>query len=124
MMHLASRESQLTTSRVHFLQQKCQLSADHATGLYGAPPTDKRLSPLLFDSHAGIAEKAYFAICGWDPRRDEAILLDQLLQEAGLSTKSHIYSGLPHGFWTTCPDLPVSKEWLQDLLQGVRWLLE
>ncbi|CCT64565.1 uncharacterized protein FFB20_00482 [Fusarium fujikuroi] len=92
--------------------------------LYGAPPTDKRLSPLLFDSHAGIAKKAYFAICGWDPRRDEAILLDQLLQEVGLSTKSHIYSGLPHGFWTTCPDLPVSKKWLQDLLQGVRWLLE
>ncbi|KAF4446134.1 potassium transporter protein [Fusarium austroafricanum] len=67
---------------------------------------------------------AYFAICGWDPRRDEAILLDQLLQEAGLSTKSHIYSGLPHGFWTTCPDLPMSQKWLQDLLQGVRWLLE
>ncbi|KAF5264029.1 hypothetical protein FOXYS1_5197 [Fusarium oxysporum] len=85
---------------------------------------DKRLSPLLFDSHAGIAKKAYFAICGWDPRRDEAILLDQLLQEVGLPTKSHIYSGLPHGFWTTCPDLPVSKKWLQDLLQGVHWLLE
>ncbi|KAF9776408.1 hypothetical protein IL306_005395 [Fusarium sp. DS 682] len=91
--------------------------------LYGAPPEDKRLSPLLFDSHEDIAKKAYFAICGWDPRRDEAILLDQLLQEAGLSTKSHIYSGLPHGFWTTCPDLPVSKKWLQDLLDGVRWLL-
>ncbi|KAH7167082.1 alpha/beta hydrolase fold-domain-containing protein [Fusarium sp. MPI-SDFR-AT-0072] len=99
-------------------------SIDYFAGLYGASPKDKRLSPLLFDSHANIAKKAYFAICGWDPRRDEAILLDQLLQEAGLSTKSHIYSGLPHGFWTTCPDLPVSKNWLQDLLQGVRWLLE
>ncbi|EWZ42725.1 hypothetical protein FOCG_02293 [Fusarium oxysporum f. sp. radicis-lycopersici 26381] len=99
-------------------------SIDYFAELYGAPPIDKRLSPLLFDSHAGIAKKAYFAICGWDPRRDEAILLDQLLQEVGLPTKSHIYSGLPHGFWTTCPDLPVSKKWLQDLLQGVHWLLE
>ncbi|KAH7221513.1 Alpha/Beta hydrolase protein [Fusarium oxysporum] len=99
-------------------------SIDYFAELYGAPPTDKRLSPLLFDSHAGIAKKAYFAICGWDPRRDEAILLDQLLQEVGLPTKSHLYSGLPHGFWTTCPDLPVSKKWLQDLLQGVHWLLE
>ncbi|KAM0562939.1 hypothetical protein ACHAPJ_001780 [Fusarium lateritium] len=99
-------------------------SIDHFAGLYGAPPEDKRLSPLLFDSHAHVASKAYFAICGWDPRRDEAILLDQLLQEAGLSTKSHIYTGLPHGFWTTCPDLPVSKKWLDDLLQGLRWLLE
>ncbi|KAF4960873.1 hypothetical protein FSARC_10338 [Fusarium sarcochroum] len=99
-------------------------SIDYFAGLYGAPPEDKRLSPLLFDSHADVAKKAYFAICGWDPRRDEAILLDQLLQEASLSTRSHIYTGLPHGFWTTCPDLPVSKKWLRDLLQGMRWLIE
>ncbi|KAF4471214.1 AB hydrolase superfamily [Fusarium albosuccineum] len=99
-------------------------SIDYFAGKYGAPPEDKRLSPLLFDSHAGIAKKAYFAICGWDPRRDEAVLLDQLLQEEGLSTKKHIYQGLPHGFWTTCPDLPVSKKWLEDLLEGMRWMIE
>ncbi|KAH7161243.1 Alpha/Beta hydrolase protein [Dactylonectria macrodidyma] len=98
-------------------------SINYFAGLYGAPPSDKRLSPLLFDSHANTAQKAYFAICGWDPRRDEAILLDQLLQKAGLSTKAHIYQGLPHGFWTTCPDLPASKEWLEHLLEGMRWMI-
>ncbi|KAL6363132.1 hypothetical protein LRP88_02538 [Fusarium phalaenopsidis] len=99
-------------------------SIDYFSERYGAPPEDKRLSPLLFDSHANIAKKAYFAICGWDPRRDEALLLDQVLQEEGLSTKKHVYQGLPHGFWTTCPDLPVSKKWLEDLLEGLRWMIE
>lgn len=91
---------------------------------YGAPPEDKRLSPLLFESHADIAKKAYFAICGWDPRRDEAILLEELLKDAGLSTKAHVYPGLPHGFWTTCPDLPCSKKWLEDLLEGLEWMIQ
>lgn len=91
---------------------------------YGGPAHDKRVSSLLFDSHVGIAQKAYFAVCGWDPRRDEAILFEQLLKEAGLQTKIDIYAGLPHGFWTTCPSLPVSKKWLEDLLAGLKWMLE
>lgn len=94
------------------------------TAQYGAPPFDKRLSPLLFDSHAGLANKAYFAICGWDPRRDEAILLSQLLQDAGTEIKTTIYPGLPHGFWTTCPDLAVSRSWEADLIEGVKGLLQ
>ncbi|KAI9900992.1 hypothetical protein N3K66_005254 [Trichothecium roseum] len=91
---------------------------------YGAPPEDKRLSPLLFESHKGIADKAYFAVCGWDPRRDEAILLDELLKEAGLLTRSDMYAGKPHGFWGSCPDLPDSKKWLEQLLDALRWMSE
>lgn len=94
------------------------------TGLYGGSPTDERLSPLLFKSHASLANKAFFAVCGWDPRRDEALLFEQLLRENGVQTKLHAYPGLPHGFWTTCPDLPVSKSWEKDLLHGVQWLLD
>lgn len=92
--------------------------------MYQAPPTDKRISPLLFDSHYGIAAKAYFVVCGWDPRRDEALLFKDLLSEAGLQTKADVYSGLPHGFWTTAPELDVSKEWLRKLLDAVRWMVE
>ncbi|KAK2593440.1 hypothetical protein QQS21_008857 [Conoideocrella luteorostrata] len=99
-------------------------SIDYFAGKYGAPPEDKRLSPLLFESHAGIAKKAYFAICGWDPRRDEALLFRELLGEAGLATKMDVYAGLPHGFWTTCPDLVASKDWLERLVDAMQWMIE
>jgi acetyl esterase/lipase len=100
-----------------------QLPGTNNIEMYGAPPKDKRLSPLLNESHAGIAKKAFFAVCGWDPRRDEALLLEQLLKDVGIETKLEVYAGLPHGFWTTCPDLPVSKAFEQDLVNSIRWML-
>lgn len=91
---------------------------------YGAPPNDKRYSPLLYTFRKGLAKKAFFQICGWDPRRDEAILYRELLEKDGIDAKSKIYTGLPHGFWTTCPELPESKEAIQDTVDGVKWLLD
>lgn len=92
-------------------------------GKYGAPPEDMRLSPLLYHFHDRLAKKAYFQICGWDPRRDEALLYEQILGKNGIDTKKDVYPGLPHGWWTTCPSLDSSKKWMQDLLLGVKWLL-
>jgi acetyl esterase/lipase len=93
---------------------------------YGAPKDDFRYSPLLHNEGdwKGVAQKVYFAICGWDPRRDEAILFADILRKHGLDVKTKIYPGLPHGFWTTCPDLPVSEEWEKDTLASMRWMLE
>lgn len=71
-----------------------------------------------------MARKAAFYICGWDPRRDEALLFGDLLKEAGTQVKEFVYPGLPHGFWTTCPDLEVSRAWEEDLVEGVKFLLE
>ncbi|KAJ5973448.1 alpha/beta-hydrolase [Penicillium waksmanii] len=99
-------------------------SIDYFAAKYGAPPEDKRLSPLLFESHANLAKKAIFYVCGWDPRRDEALLFVELLKEEEIDTKAYVYPGLPHGFWTTCPDLDVPKDWQRDLIEGVRFLLE
>ncbi|UNI18017.1 hypothetical protein JDV02_004318 [Purpureocillium takamizusanense] len=98
-------------------------SIDYYATKYGAPPEDRRLSPLLFESHGGIADKAYFAVCGLDPRRDEALLFERLLSDSGLGTKVDVYPGLPHGFWTTFPDLDVSKAWLDKLIAGLRWMM-
>ncbi|KAH7377402.1 Alpha/Beta hydrolase protein [Pyrenochaeta sp. MPI-SDFR-AT-0127] len=91
---------------------------------YGAPKDDKRYSPLLESNWKGVANKAYFAICGWDPRRDEAIAFTKVLRENGLEVKDRIYQGLPHGFWTTCPDLSVSEEWEKYTIEGLKWMLE
>lgn len=82
-----------------------------------------RRSPLLHESHANLARRAAFYVCGWDPRRDEGLLLERLLDEGGAQTRKYVYPGLPHGFWTTCPDLEVSKMWQKDLLAGVKFLL-
>lgn len=98
-------------------------SIDYFAAKYGGPASDKRVSPLLFESHNALANKAFFAICGWDPRRDESLLFEQLLSESGIETKKHVYPGLPHGFWTTCPTLEVSRQWEKDYVDGVRWLL-
>ncbi|KAK4505976.1 hypothetical protein PRZ48_003941 [Zasmidium cellare] len=91
---------------------------------YGAPPDDKRYSPLLYESRKGLAKKAFFQICGWDPRRDEAILYRSLLEAEGIEAREKIYRGLPHGFWTTCPELKESRDAIGDTMEGVRWLLE
>ncbi|KAL5342597.1 Alpha/Beta hydrolase protein [Aspergillus crustosus] len=91
---------------------------------YGAPATDPRRSPIRFESHADLALRAAFYVCGWDPRRDETLLFEEILRGEGVKTKKYIYPGLPHGFWTTCPDLDVSKQWEEDLLAGVKFLLE
>ncbi|KAJ5107078.1 alpha/beta-hydrolase [Penicillium angulare] len=98
-------------------------SIDYFAAKYGAPPEDKRLSSLLFESHANLAPKAVFYVCGWDPRRDEALLFGELLEKEGVAVKSYVYPGLPHGFWTTCPDLEVSRAWERDLIEGVGLLL-
>ncbi|KAJ5086430.1 alpha/beta-hydrolase [Penicillium alfredii] len=91
---------------------------DYFAGIYGAPPDDKRLSLLLVPSHANLARRAVSYVYGWDPHRDEALLFEQLLREQGISTQCYLYPGLPHGFWTTWPDLEVSKGWQRDLIEG------
>lgn len=91
---------------------------------YGAPKDDRRYSPLLEESWQGVANKAYFAICGWDPRRDEAVVYGDILRGDGLDVRHKIYSGLPHGFWTTCPELPVSQEWETETIEAIKWVLE
>ena len=90
---------------------------------YGAPPGDVRYSPLLHESRRGLAKKAFFQICGWDPRRDEAILYRQLLEDDGIEARSKVYKGLPHGFWTTCPDLEESVAAQEDTVRAVGWLI-
>ncbi|GJJ12858.1 hypothetical protein Clacol_007103 [Clathrus columnatus] len=47
------------------------------------------VSPLLIPSFTGNPP-TYIQICGCDPLRDEGVLYNELLQEAGVSTKVHL----------------------------------
>ncbi|KAB5583160.1 Alpha/Beta hydrolase protein [Coniochaeta sp. 2T2.1] len=75
-------------------------------------------------SRAGLPP-IYFQICGWDPLRDEGLCFErELREEHGTRTKLQVYPGLPHGFWSFSPQLGKTKQWVEDTLGGVQWLLE
>ncbi|KAL6707615.1 hypothetical protein ACN47E_003965 [Coniothyrium glycines] len=73
--------------------------------------------------HEGLA-KAFFQVGGLDPLRDEAVLYDRVLREAGVLTRFELYPGFGHMFWTNYPEMERSREFVKDTLKGVRWLLE
>jgi acetyl esterase/lipase len=75
------------------------------------------------DGHAGVA-KAFFQVGGLDPLRDEAVLYDRKLREAGVMTRFELYGGYGHMFWTNYPELEESGRFVRDTLRGVKWLLE
>ncbi|KAF2134974.1 alpha/beta-hydrolase, partial [Dothidotthia symphoricarpi CBS 119687] len=74
------------------------------------------------DGHKRVA-KAFFQVGGLDPLRDEAILYDRVLREAGVLTRVELYKGYGHMFWTNYPELEASKSFVNDTLVGMRWLL-
>ncbi|KAF9265304.1 alpha/beta-hydrolase [Marasmius fiardii PR-910] len=57
--------------------------------LYKASPEDPRASPLLLSSHRGLPP-AFLQVCGLDPLRDEGLLYEKVLKEAGVPTKLEV----------------------------------
>ena len=53
-------------------------------------PSDPEVSPLLYPSHAGLPP-AHIQVAGFDPLRDEGILYDKLLRQAGVKTRLDVY---------------------------------
>ncbi|TCD70229.1 hypothetical protein EIP91_004410 [Steccherinum ochraceum] len=85
-------------------------------------PEDPSASPILYPSHANVAP-AYLQIAGLDLLRDEGILYEKLLREAGVRTKLIIYPGVSHGFFFAYPSLDKTKQWETDFEEGLRWLI-
>ena len=84
---------------------------------------EPRFAPFLYD-HVGLPP-AYFQVCGLDPLRDEGLIYERVLrEEQGIATRLDLYPGFGHYFWTNWPLLEKSKEFVEDTVKGVRWLLE
>ncbi len=59
-----------------------------------------------------------------DINRDEALIYEQVLrEECGVQTRTDVYPGQPHIFWSVLPMLKQSKKWATDTVEGVGWLL-
>ncbi|KAJ7623526.1 Alpha/Beta hydrolase protein [Roridomyces roridus] len=90
---------------------------------YGGAPTNPEVSPLLYESHAGLPP-AVVQICGMDLLRDEAILYNKLLQEEGVKTKMTLYPGVPHGFHPFVPTITAAVKLEKHLSEGLKWILD
>ena len=52
-------------------------------------PNDPRFSVIIATNHKNLAP-AFFQIAGLDPLRDEGLLYQQILKEAGVKTRLHL----------------------------------
>lgn len=94
------------------------------TGAYKADPHSKLRSHFLWDGerHKNLPP-TYFQVCGLDPLRDEALLLERSMREDdGVQTRLSVYTGLPHSFWSFLPQLQCSKDFVNDTIKGVEWM--
>ncbi|KAL0577027.1 hypothetical protein V5O48_004961 [Marasmius crinis-equi] len=93
--------------------------------MYNGPPTDPRVSPLLLSSHQGLPP-AFVQVSGLDVLRDEGILYERALREAGVLTKLEVYPGVPHGFEGALffYDIKQAVKFREDTRKGLKWLLE
>lgn len=91
-------------------------------GNYAPDESSPLAAPFNRKNQEGMPP-TYFQICGADPLRDEALLYERELRETfGVKTKLSVYAGLPHSFWSIGPQLDVSKGFVNDTVDGVRWL--
>jgi hypothetical protein len=57
--------------------------------------------------------------------RDDSIIYESVLREEHeIPTRIDIYKGMPHMFWAFFLTFPTTLQWREDLVNGVRWLLQ
>lgn len=84
---------------------------------------DERYLPGLSTENHPYFPPTYLAVCECDPLRDDGIVMAQMLEKAGVNVQVDFYRGMPHLFWMF-PMLTENKEFVENLVKGVNWLIE
>ncbi|KAK4995313.1 hypothetical protein LTR28_000568, partial [Elasticomyces elasticus] len=91
---------------------------------YVPDPYSTLSSPFNWPTGHARLPPTHFQICGLDPLRDEALLLERVMRRRdGVSTRLDVYPGLPHAFWSLFPDMEASRRFVRDTVEGFRWSL-
>lgn len=90
---------------------------------YNPDPKSPLFAVILHPTGFKGLPRTYVVACGMDPIRDDGIIYEQVLREAGVETKIDVYPGLPHCWWSLLPQLEASKKYERDSMEGLKWLL-
>jgi acetyl esterase/lipase len=91
----------------------------------GWDSTSELRFPILFKDKIDFSKlpPTYVQACGLDPLRDDALIYEEVLREAGVKTKWDLYYGAPHAHWGFMPGLEISNKALADIMINLGWLL-
>ncbi|KAK3675434.1 hypothetical protein LTR78_004517 [Recurvomyces mirabilis] len=93
----------------------------------GASNTSELRFPILFHTNKLIdfakIPPTFFTVSGMDPLRDDVLIYDEVLKEAGVKTKVDLYYGCPHASWAFMPGEQNTVKALGDINTGFGWLL-
>lgn len=81
------------------------------------------MSPLLWPSGHKTQPPTYFHICGRDVLRDEGLIYEYVLREAGVKTKLDITPGICHAGDSFFPMLSFSGPAVAKRHEAYKWLL-